>query len=984
MLTNPHRPRATWKALAVAILFAPLPWNSLRCADVPWRVVLIDETHPDLPVPPPEETPVEIVLSGRTSTLKSITIVKVGQKIPVTYAGKKMNNTSGFTWYVTRHYAMKVQVSKEVPESAVVDCLTVSELAYPHQVRVVGREPTEIDTRRMAIVYAKNIEEMRRAVKSDLGQPYTGGGGGVTLYSNTTAYNYPSGGLTYHKRDLVMHENLHMLVMCAVGKNLGPVRLGEGITHAFSSHVYDEEKKRLTVAVLDRAPPNDPYDRGLRQLEESFISGSDFYEGRAAKPYRPPVYTLFTQFCWSDPDRLMKWRLWRDGLYQLRGINKRENDRRLMTEIFGPPEEFDKVWRAWIAERRNSYHYAAWGWEQVGNALQAWGWPAKGFRWSQMDLNYSPAEEVAYDPLRMDYPAIPVPALVGQVKRGVAEPAMGCVVDFGKAPDKGVAGLAFARTEQKPSKVVPNQSGKLVIDRTGVGGRKETLELPKELKEALKDGKDKVGLTIQAGDGKPPLAAVLVHKCRELLIQAEDIGLPKKVFKFPAEFIDSMKANGNRAGMNVKIAREALEITLRAGPPDAMKEAKFSEPIDAKQREMLMNGQMSVLAKDGRQRVTPFIDVGRRMGPDLSVPAPLGRWRFPGEDELQRLYAAARILGGETPASLTGLKETMLAAFDKDADAQRGAMATYRQGIAGVRRDLLSVPDEEMRGRALAALMGISFELNFHADSTSTAPVLAAAVRGATDDDVTGNIQLEAVGAALSGPAQKSLPMEAPRGKIGKAIWRLPIREDDPSSFRVKATARLKCADTGFTLKGLIDGRPSVLMWWIIGPFDNPGGGAADIAHLIEKEPISLEKAYVGQGNKQIEWQKVERNPESKPESEFVVSLNGLYGGPKNVAAYAVVWAEASKEMDATLAMSSEDGFVAWVNRKRVHSVLEAPRTYRSRGDRIPIHLKKGRNEILLKITLTAWGWKFGACVTAPDDTPLEGVRFSLEGEQAE
>ena len=88
--------------------------------------------------------------------------------------------------------------------------------------------------------------------------------------------------------------------------------------------------------------------------------------------------------------------------------------------------------------------------------------------------------------------------------------------------------------------------------------------------------------------------------------------------------------------------------------------------------------------------------------------------------------------------------------------------------------------------------------------------------------------------------------------------------------------------------------------------------------------------------------------------------------------------------MDTTLARSSEDGFVAWVNRKRIHSVLEAPRTYRSRGDRMPIRLKKGLNEILLKITLTAWGWKFGACITAPDDTPLEGIRFSLEGEQAE
>lgn len=969
------------RVVTVALLAAHLLGLPDLRADVPWRIALEDATHPDLPIPTPSETPIEMIISGRTSTLKSIRIVKTGQKIPKTYAGQKINNTPGFTWYVTRHYAMKAQVCKQVSESAVIDFLTVSELAYPHQVRVVGREPAEIDARRMAIVYAKSLDELRRAVASDLGAPYRGGGGGVAIYGNITAYNYPSGGLMYHKRDLVMHENMHMLEMCAVGKDFTPVRHREGITHAIAQHVYDEEKKQLTVAVLDRAPANDFYDRGLRDLEKEFVSGLDFYEGRAAKPYRPGVYTLLTQFCWCDPGRLMKWRLWRDEMYRLKGVDKRENDRRLMAEVFGPPEEFDKAWRAWIAERRNTFHFACWGWEQIGNTVRAWGWPPKGFRWSQLDVNYSPYERVEYDPLRMDYPAIPAPPIVGEVKRGADEPSMGCVVDFGDEPDKGLAGLALGRLKQTPSTVVVNKTGKLVIDRTSTTGDKEALDLPKELKDALKDGKDKVGLTVRMGGGKSTFVVILVHKSRELLVDGGDLGLPKKTFALSNELKDAMKKSGNTVGMNVKVAKESLDITLRAGEADAMTEMKASVPIDAKLREMLLNERMAVLAKDGRHRVTPFIGVGRRMEPDLSVPAPLGRWRFPGEDELYRLYRAAWILGREAPPSLTRLRDMMVDAFDKEPVAQGKAMATYGQTIAKVRRDLASVADEAKRGLAVAALLGVSLDLGFDVESTSEQPIAVATIRGACEGEVTGTVELKVGAAVMDGPASTVSNVRVKAGEVARAKWQPDIHESDPSSFMVMATAKLECEGTKFTLESQVIGRPSVPRWWVIGPFDNPGGGPADIAHPVEKEPIDLAKAYVGQKGKQLKWQKVERDPKSRPGAELIVNLNSLYGKPSNVAGYVLVWVEAAKERDAVLALGSEDGFVAWVNRERVHSVLEAPRTYRSRGDQMPIQLKKGMNEILIKVTLTSWGWKFGACITDTDGRPLDGIRYLLSSE---
>ena len=68
---------------------------------------------------------------------------------------------------------------------------------------------------------------------------------------------------------------------------------------------------------------------------------------------------------------------------------------------------------------------------------------------------------------------------------------------------------------------------------------------------------------------------------------------------------------------------------------------------------------------------------------------------------------------------------------------------------------------------------------------------------------------------------------------------------------------------------------------------------------------------------------------------------------------------------------------MAWLNGQRVAGVLKAPRTYVSRGDQAPVRLRQGRNELLLKITLTQAGWKFSADLTDSAGRRLEGVRYS-------
>src|SRR5215472_9071764 len=102
-------------------------------------------------IPTPAETPARVIVNGRSSTAQRILIRELGDRIPPTFFGDRLKNTEGFTWYVSQHYALKT----DFPAERAKHYLTLLELAYPQLVQMFGREPTGIDKKRMAIVYAK-------------------------------------------------------------------------------------------------------------------------------------------------------------------------------------------------------------------------------------------------------------------------------------------------------------------------------------------------------------------------------------------------------------------------------------------------------------------------------------------------------------------------------------------------------------------------------------------------------------------------------------------------------------------------------------------------------------------------------------------------------------------------------------------------------------------------------------------------------------
>ncbi|MGB2823383.1 MAG: hypothetical protein WBF17_20540, partial [Phycisphaerae bacterium] len=577
-------------------------------------------------VPPPSETPVEVIVSGRTSTLKSIKIVKTDQSVPPNFSNGRVGNTPGYAWYVSRHHAMKT----DMPEKWAHDCLIWAELAYPHMIWVIGAEPDGIEDRRMVFVYGRTLSSMRQATFTDGGFRWGQSGGGVTFDFLKAAYNYPSGSLTYHKRDLIIHENLHLMQACVTGSCYNvPFRFLEGITYAFANHVYDRDRKQLTVCVLDKPTVNNPYDTGLKDLASQFRPIRKYLQDDGTGP----LAGLYTQFMWTDPDRLMKWRLWRDELFALAGRDLKANDERLMREIYGDLDELNDKWKLWVSARRSTFHYVDWGWEQVGNTLWSYGWPQKT-PFSQTNINLPLGEKAVFDPLRMDYPAEPLPAhIVGPVQRGGPAPAVGAVLDFSRNPDHGLCGLAFGVITDKQ----PKRPARLPQDAPG-----------------------QLNVYVKAGE--------------TLVIDGTQLKLKKAEVPIPAAVRAAMRADGHRVGLSARIDAKALDITLRAGPKGSVRHFASSLPLTTTARRRLLARPSAVIAKDGYHGVTPFFDAARKMPPDLTRPAPSNRWRFAGDAATYRLYRAAWKLGKSAPGSLLGLRDRMAAAMDRDPRTQQAAM----------------------------------------------------------------------------------------------------------------------------------------------------------------------------------------------------------------------------------------------------------------------------------------------------------------------
>jgi len=919
-----HRNRASRALLAVVI-----------------GVVLAGQGTPGhAAVPPPSETPARIIVNGRTSTAVDITIVNVGQQLPKTFSAPNVKSIPGYTWYVSQHFALR----SEVDEKQSRDYLTMAELAYPHYVWIFRGAPAGSDTTRIALSFSRNLDRLKKASDIDVGGVgWRGGGGGVTLHVNKVSYNYPGGGLRAHKRGLVMHENLHAFQMALTGRaaNDLPVWFFEGITHALEHHVYDPASKQLTVMVLDRAAGNNYTDSGLAYLRKDFVEAEQFWLGKEGMGYKPDVYQLWMQFLWSDLDRQMRHRVWlHERMARDPTTPKAGFDRRLMPTIFDV-KELNSAWKAWVAERRNTFHWVDWGFEQEGDTLWSYGYP-NWARYAQKNVNLLLKDKpAANDPFIMDWPVYAKkPATVGPVARGVDEPLVGCVIDFSRAGrysgDWGKAGLGF-----------------------GVGG----------------SGKRKDGKTSNAD--QEHLDIMIEHigqpKRAHLLLDGSTIGLPKTTEKFTPAFLDAATRGDRTVGMTIRLAGRAVEVTLRTGRGTDMQTHRTAIPVKPKTRERIRSKPWCILSRGTHHGFTLFPDVHRAGTRETTRPGPPGRTRFLPTEETFRLYHAAWRLGDRAPRSLLALRKAMLACAGKDQAAQAGALAHYRTHLETVAEDIARCPDKPRAALATADLLGLDLRFNAEAGSEPGHVVLTARVSSGHGEALKGRLALAVspVKSDLSPGRPESFVVTAAKDAV--TTWRLKVPGRDRSHMTFKAAATLAWNGIQARVEKNRHVFPSVSRWWTLGPFENHGDGTKDTVLPPETEPIDLAKTYVGKGGKRVAWRKRERPANLKPTSPFVLN----FGDGRNAAFYALTWIRSPEARDAVLGIGSDDGVVAWLNDERIHARL-VHRGHVAKSDKVPVKLKAGLNKLLLKVTQAWGGWAASVHVLDAAGNELTDASYML------
>ena len=153
-----------------------------------------------------------------------------------------------------------------------------------------------------------------------------------------------------------------------------------------------------------------------------------------------------------------------------------------------------------------------------------------------------------------------------------------------------------------------------------------------------------------------------------------------------------------------------------------------------------------------------------------------------------------------------------------------------------------------------------------------------------------------------------------------------------------------------------------ILVWQISGPYtqDNKGPEELfDVSFLPETDP------------EQAQWQPMSAS--GGRGNFWLMDLNQAIGGSDRVA-YARAIIVSPQETQARFELGSDDGIKVWLNGQLVHS-NNALRAVQQGEDKVDVQLRRGENEVLLKITQGGQDWGFCLRVTDLDGSPMRGLR---------
>jgi hypothetical protein len=286
--------------------------------------------------------------------------------------------------------------------------------------------------------------------------------------------------------------------------------------------------------------------------------------------------------------------------------------------------------------------------------------------------------------------------------------------------------------------------------------------------------------------------------------------------------------------------------------------------------------------------------------------------------------------------------------------------------------------DTAERGYFLTRLLGIAFDLRVGELSIDGTGLVARAELRLDPplgrvEGLKADLRLADDGATRESSASGTADGEAIRAELALAKSR-DLREQP---ITARAAITLNDARIELTLRKTL--LPSINAWWICGPFD--ATFEKGLATVFPPESgLDADAAYDGKNGKKVVWQNVQRDvqPGDDLTGEFFVQFDKIFGGRVyDAVAYGFTYLHAPREIDAVLAIGSDDGVAVWLNGAEVHR-NQIGRAYSPKQDRVPVKLKAGVNTLLLKVGQGGGDWGFSVFVESPDGRSLPEVAASL------
>lgn len=540
-------------------------------------------------IPSPEQMQAQVIVSGRVSTLKHIDIVKLGKQIPYTYSVGKINNSQGFQWWVSKHFALK----SDLPEDKIKLYLELLELSYPHYVALFGAEPPNIHKQRIAVVYGSSRTRTREAMLDDgfrRGVHETAGG--ETMYYNRAGYSFPSS-REQHQRYIVIHETMHAFHMALSGySSWAPNWITEGLADSIAHHVYDPGKKQLAVMVLDRAPMN-YVETGLKEYAQLNEPGIEDINNNPELHRGLNFFVI--HFLLDNPRRAQYFALFRDSLMTEAPHSELTLPvaSRLLKEVFPEWPKLEADFADYVANIRSSFHIASGPWEQEGNAY--WIRSMEQEQIARLDILLPKNRQGINHPL-FDFPA-PEPSQLLDLRKAKTDLSLGLLIDF--------------RPEQ--------------ISQGSVG-----LGLGLTLSEKNEDYR-------QRFQGEELLTAdhylnINIERGSQLSISLENIEADYVAHALSQE-IRTALANKPQLGLSVALYKHELQLELKAGSAQQL----ILYPLTDDLYQQIQKGNITLLANEASHKLTPYLHDGRVYSSKAKNTA-ANPWQFKAMAKLQRVF----------------------------------------------------------------------------------------------------------------------------------------------------------------------------------------------------------------------------------------------------------------------------------------------------------------------------------------------------------